>query len=421
LRQQGSNSRVMWQQDLVELTQNMFNGQPVPTREIRLPWGASRHVPAGMNNGQTLGVAGPLVHRCVLVQRSRELTAFDPLSGEILWSRRGVESGSEVFGDDEVLVVAPPDGAKEADKATILRTMDGEELGTRTIPVANRRWSYCGRRCLSGRVAGDGKLTFVLSDPWKEQELVLGTFEAGVKPALVGDEAAAFLEPNGRFLMVALADGRKMIDEQLEPDAKLDNIVVQRSPDQFLLFVNHSATQSVDRPNQPLPQVLMSADGGLAPANGLVYAFDRATGKPLWPVPALVEGYHAVLNQGVDLPLIVLMKWSQSGGMAETGEGRSSILCLDRRTGRALHQKELTQPQANFFNCELSGNRERNTVTLAMPTESLTLRFTNDPVPPEPPYQAGLIAKRSLLGRNPADAALRALFPGRDGGGDDGN
>ena len=80
---------------------------------------------------------------------------------------------------------------------------------------------------------------------------MLGTFDRGVKPALVGDEIAAFFEPNGRFLMVALDDGRKLIDTKLDPESKLDNIAIERSPGQYLLFVNHASAQPADA-NQPL-------------------------------------------------------------------------------------------------------------------------------------------------------------------------
>ena len=156
----------------------------------------------------------------------------------------------------------------------------------------------------------------------------------------------------------------------------------------------------------PTPQGMVGLDSGMALVNGHVYAFDRGSGKPLWPVPALVKNYHVLLGQGVELPLLVLLHWRPPTG--GSGEAKSSLLCLDRRSGRAVWKEDLGSP-ANFFNCELSGNRERQTVTVSMPTQALTLRFTNDPVPPEPPYQAGLLTEQSPLGQNPAAAILKAI------------
>ncbi len=406
LRNQGNGNRVLWTQELSELAPNMFNGQPVQATAIALPWGATRHVPAQVKGGQSLGIVGPLLDRCVFVERGHDLTAYDPLTGETLWSRRGIEPGSEVFGDAEALVIVPPDTADESVKATIYRSLDGEELGTRTLPKSMRRWAYCGRRCLEGRVERDGRLSFVLSDPWEEKDTVLATFKSGVKATLVGDDAAAFLEPSGHFLMVALADGKRIIDEQLEPEDALDNIVVQRTPDQYVLFANRALRGTT--PNMPTPQGMVGLDSGMAPANGHIYAFDRGTGKSLWPVPALVKNYHVLLGQGVDLPLLVLLHWHPVTGAAGPGEAKSSLLCLDRRSGRLVWKEDLSQP-ANFFNCEIGGSRERQTVTVTMPTQAIALRFTNDPVPPEPPYQAGLLTEPSPFGQNPAAAILKAI------------
>ena len=49
LRPQGEGSRILWQQDLVEITPNMFNGQPMQAKEIHLPW---RHPPRSRDRQQ---------------------------------------------------------------------------------------------------------------------------------------------------------------------------------------------------------------------------------------------------------------------------------------------------------------------------------------------------------------------------------
>jgi hypothetical protein len=95
-------------------------------------------------------------------------------------------------------------------------------------------------------------------------------------------------------------------------------------------------------------------------------------------------------------------------------EAKPAILCLDRRNGRALldpAEHDLNQPN-NFFSCELSGDRDRKTVTIAMPSQPITLRFTSDPIAPQPPYQAGLMVEGSIFGRNSESAVLRAIHPG---------
>jgi hypothetical protein len=95
------------------------------------------------------------------------------------------------------------------------------------------------------------------------------------------------------------------------------------------------------------------------------------------------------------------------------------VLFLDRRTGRSvLPPGQEFNPQLAQLSCDLTGDRERRSITLSVPTaqsaQSVTLRFTNDPAPPEPPYQTGLLAKRAIFGSNAAGSVLRAIFPGAE-------
>ena len=160
------------------------------------------------------------------------------------------------------------------------------------------------------------------------------------------------------------------------------------------------------RRREPWRSGVLSATAGMAPVNGHIYAFDRATGKPMWPVPALVGNHQVYLEGGLDLPVIVLLRIHRSTGLNSAPGVKASVLCLDRLTGRAVWLKEL-HFASNSDKCEVVGDRERNTVVVATPSQTLRLRFTDDPVPPEPPFQAGLIAKQSRLGRTPAGAIPR--------------
>src|SRR6185295_2092867 len=66
---------------------------------------------------------------------------------------------------------------------------------------------------------------------------------------------------------------------------------------------------------------------------------------------------------------------------------RTSFLFLDKRTGSlAAPTKEYAQRISNF---DISGDDQRKTVTLVMRStnNALTLTYTDDPMPPEPPIQ----------------------------------
>lgn len=72
------------------------------------------------------------------------------------------------------------------------------------------------------------------------------------------------------------------------------------------------------------------------------------------------------------------------------------------------------------MNFELVGDHRAKTVSLMLPNQTVTLHYTDDPIPPEPPYQAGLALHHSRLGSTAAGAVLRALGgAARDMGDDD--
>ena len=127
-------------------------------------------------------------------------------------------------------------------------------------------------------------------------------------------------------------------------------------------------------------------DASVQLVSGDVYAFNRATGKRLWSVPALVEHEYMVLDQGQQLPVILFMRPPRRDAPQVGGEGQGRILCLDRRNGRALLDEEVPL-QINNYHFSITGDRQTNTVALSVSNHTFTLQFTDDPVPPEPPYQ----------------------------------
>ena len=59
-----------------------------------------------------MGVVGPITDRCVCIARARDLLALDPLTGATLWTWHGLPQGAEVFGDNDAVIIAPPDGSE---------------------------------------------------------------------------------------------------------------------------------------------------------------------------------------------------------------------------------------------------------------------------------------------------------------------
>ena len=55
-----------------------------------------------------MGSIGPVNDEGVCFQRLHDLICVDPLSGKTLWVRKGLGIGNDLFGDGELLFVAPP-------------------------------------------------------------------------------------------------------------------------------------------------------------------------------------------------------------------------------------------------------------------------------------------------------------------------
>jgi hypothetical protein len=60
-------------------------------------------------------------------------------------------------------------------------------------------------------------------------------------------------------------------------------------------------------------------------------------------------------------------------------EPTTSVLCIDKETGRVVFEKE-GLPQTIFGNLQLSGDPERNTVTLALPPKVIELTLTDEAI-----------------------------------------
>jgi outer membrane protein assembly factor BamB len=428
----GAENRVLWRQELSEMAPNAFN-QPTQFRQVILPWGQPKQV-SQYSEATVLGIVGPITDRCVCIARSRDLIALDPLTGATLWTWHGLPPGAEVFGDNDALIVAPADGLN----AIVLRTTDGQRLNTCNVPPIDHRGGYHGRRVLTWRSAegaATGKVTILLADPWKGQDLVLGDFSTGteakagvngtpavpakpgMKGKIVDDESLAILEDSGRFRVLSLEDGRKLIDQQLDEEKTLGDsektlgdIIVEATPDQYLLVARRGAVRRAPINNRRyMPMNRQGFDTSIQLVSGSVYAFSRASGKPIWSAPALVEHEYIVLDQGQELPVILFIRPPRSDvPQAGNGEGAGSILCLDRRTGRALLEEEVPL-QINNYHFSMTGDRQTNTVSLTASNHTFSLRFTDDPVPPEPPYQARLAQLKAPTGGTTTKSVLDAV------------
>jgi outer membrane protein assembly factor BamB len=370
---ESSSNRVLWTQDLNDQIPGLPTNQGVHSQPVPLLWGGSRNVPTDPYS-RRLGSIGPVTEDGIYFQRLRDLYCVDPLSGKTLWSRKNVGLGNDLFGDQELLFVAP---AGEGD-TIVLRAATGEMLGTRRVVSFEKRMATIGRLVLSWEPQG-AEQVMQLRDAWEGRTLWSYAFKPGAKADLVLQEAVGVLEPNGDFSLIALPDGKLLAKERLEPEKALVGIYLLRSRDQYLLVTQ---TPARNEPGVTINQLPVAANSPLI--NGHLYAFERSTGKKMWPAPAVIAQHGLLLSQPSQVPVLVFARQVNRPGPPNARDPKTSVLCIDKRTGRVVYENEQVQG-STIGNFELSGDPNARTVSLSVASKLITLTFTDDPVDPIEP------------------------------------
>ncbi len=390
-----SLNRVLWTHDVGDQIGGFALSQGLQAGRHDLAWGGRRFVAEDVYS-KRVGTIGPVNDDGVYFQRQRDLHCVDPLSGKTIWIRKNVGLGNDLFGDQELVFVAPPgDG-----EMLVLRAATGELLGTRRVAPFDNRMATIGRSVLSWETQG-AQVVMQMRDPWQDHTQWSYSFAPGSKAALVSQEAVGVLQPDGEFTLVTLADGKTLVKERLEPENHLLSILLLRSREGYLLVTN--TTGRGDASMQPAPNGV-----SMVPINGRIYAFERGTGKKLWPAPAIVSQYNLLSNQPAQLPALVFVRQFQRPGLAGS-QPKTSIMCLDKRTGRVVHTSE--QPLgAAATGFEISGDPVAHTMTLAMPQTVITLTFTAEA--PDAQAATGLVPLRQSASRTvgaPTRIEIRAI------------
>lgn len=410
-------SRFLWSHDL----QQQFPGMPnlsVHHRPVNVPWGPPRYV-AAYPYGKPIGTLGPPTSQGVCFQRFRDLVCVDPVSGEVMWTRKNMPLGCEIFGDEEVAIAAPPEGGE----ATVLRMLDGEVLGKRPVPPMENRMATVGRYLLTWQ-AEDGKQVVKYSDPWKQQVFWSRPVTFGAKGAVAGQEAVGIFETSGKvgkFSLVRLADGKVLVDkEKVEPENSLLGIYLLSMPDGYLLLTNGAPS------NVPQNESIQPAPGGMNNplVNGRLYGFDR-DGKRLWGA-VKIDQQGLVLNQPSALPILTFARHVHHSAGNGQPDAKTSLLCVDKRSGRVVYQNDSVLNTA-ISNFEQVGDRSDDTVSILLPGKTVTLKCTDKEVPPEAAAeQAGAKRGRGSAVESAAEAlgrilegALKPLKPHKPGENDD--
>jgi outer membrane protein assembly factor BamB len=322
----------------------------------------------------------------LVVPGTRSVAMLDPTTGRVLWERHRLPPGLEWFVDEEFLCGCTVDGRG----SVVCQATDGRLLHMADVPHRRQRVAAQGRRFIATTMLDDHPASGIaervrldLVDPVDRETRPLGEFAGAARATATEDGRLAVLEPGGRLTLFAMADGSLVFDTTLaEMPSRMERLSVQAWQDRYLVLAGASDDEPADDVT-PLEQFLL-AGGAAAPLSAAIWAVDRVHGRPLWPVPALVERHCLHPAQPPGLPVLTFCRLLQRRGSRQPS---LSVLCLDKRTGHAVFESDRVEPQAPMaFGCNVAGDPKQATITLG-DARPLELSFTGLPLAPRPPFR----------------------------------
>jgi len=294
---------------------------------------------------------------CVAFQRDRELLGVDPISGETLWSRGDLPMGCDLFGDGQRLLVTAPGAAD----AVVVSMLDGRQIGRYRVPSLAKRLSTCGVRVLT--FEGDANQTrLALEAPLADEVVWQQTFKPDAQPYLIAGDEVAVLEPTGKLAVVSLPDGRAVLESKVDAPEGLQSIVVLRSAENYVLIANRPAAAGGGRVTYNYP--------GHIPVHGRVYGLDRKSQELLWT--ADLEHQSMRLGQPAEVPVLTFFSRVRHKE-GNTYKTHSEIVCLDKRTGKRLHEEKSANSRPNFY--DVHADPEKDQVEIRTYTETIRFKF----------------------------------------------
>lgn len=350
--------------------------------------------------------------RGVAILSGRSLELRDPVSGNVIWQRHRLPVDGDLIGDDEFLCVCPRDGKG----AVVVSMVDGRVERACDLPRHEQRLMTVGRGIIvvnpvakrrSPRADVHQQVKLELIDAATLARRPLGTFAGEARAAAAGPGLLAVVEPNGRLTVVeagqaATARPRFSVDLDGMP-AGLRSLQVVPWEDRFLVIVGREETAEEKQRFEkiglmsPLP-LMMRGEEPAGAVTGSVWAVAAKSGEMLWPVPATIVRHGLVRHEPAALPILVFARTIIPPRAGE--RHRLSVLCLDKRTGHAVHVDDrITMPNQMAIGCDVVGDPATHEIALGFSDavrnhgaggQSAVLRlvFTGEPTPPQPPYQA---------------------------------
>jgi outer membrane protein assembly factor BamB len=374
--------RKLWTKDLLNGASGSEATQPnnrMPYDQVTVdPRDGSVQIIHADGWTQQLGQTGPLEGAAVCLQMKESLTAVDPVSGRVLWTRSDVSPRSRIFGDDQhVFVVEMSSDAKSTPVSTrVFRLYDGATVKApdfHDLYDPERRIRLVGRDILVADKDKDAT-TLRLYDPLTGKDIWKQAFAAKSHVLRTeGGDLAGVVEPSGRVRVIDLTTRK----EVLKTDSKMDPKYLDKDG---TVTVLGDASHIYVIPDGPV-EAGVHVNTNLLPGTGLrglnvngrIYAFPRVPGALYWEASA--PNTQLVLDQFQEMPMLLLtahtVKQDPNGSVSQT----SSLQVIEKRTGILRREvANLTNQQFHTLGVDARNGK----IEFISPMEKVTIALDTD-------------------------------------------
>ena len=319
----------------------------------------------------TLGKATVLQAGYAALLTRDGLEVVEPLSRRILWTRKGIPSRTQLYGDAQNLILVELDTYKKPVYVKVLRAVDGMSIEGSPNPEQSGRvlqmaksFQIIGHNALLVEGTGDQPRVLRLYDLTTGKDVWRKEYDAKSIPIKsIGSDWTGFIKPNGEAEVIEVKTGKvagklKIDDKNLEADFKpCHHAQLFVDPDRFYLVLDREP--GANSVNGSSRMQIYNNTIRTQPINGPLYAFDRTSGKRLWNYgDGLFENQMLIYEQFAELPAIIV------AGPMNTSQNRQvvSIVVLEKARGRLIMERNIIYNNSYFQNINV--NVKNGTVEL---------------------------------------------------------
>ncbi len=308
----------------------------------------------------TLGKAAVLQPGYAALLTRDGLEVVEPLTRRVLWTRKGIQDRTQLYGDSRYLVLVETGSDRRPVSTKVLRAIDGMPVegspdSGRVLAMA--KWfQIMGRTALILEGSGDQPRSLRLHDLATGKDIWKKAYGAKAIPIKsLGNEWTGFIKPNGEAEVIETRTGRVVatlrIDEKkLETDLKpCQEAQLFADADRFYLFLDRDP--SLPSTNGTRRQPVFNNSLRSHKINGPLYAFDRTTGKRLWEYgDGLFENQMLILEQFAELPVIMV------AGPVQNANGQLTypVVIIEKARGKLIFDRSVLYNNAFFHNLQVS-------------------------------------------------------------------